>query len=1004
MNHPRRVALFCAFLLLALVVVLPTAAHAASSQSAFGPIEDILKQINCFMAKALQDAARMLGTILWDVLKLGGMVGLLGADFSNLFNGVIVDALGAVTTGTVHAVIRGSFLLSLALLGLTLLARPFWPDLRIVSFQRAILWGVIIQGFMLNAGGIYTQLETFRTGLAEEIAGAVSSGAIPGCGGDTVPALLCIAGATEAEVHDPSLTALPDSLPPYGGGETIHDLYGRCVYNPAVHYGDAACDPDDPTGDPWEVLTYVQDALGAQVLGLILGFLTLCYGVLMLSLGLSAGMMFVLFPVSAIFAFYQPLEGFPAGVIKNYITIFLKSIVLLTLAAIVIRLFSIAASSLISMAAVAVVALLLCFIMAKEAIATLLGSVSYIGNSVGNVGASLGLSGGGGGGNLGQASPESRMAAMMIGGGPIAQAMMGAPNPYIGGLGSAGLLGVPGALAGAVGSGASAATHAGGARQALSAALHAGGPVGLVAGGAALAMGALSQRVKDQPQPSFLDLKSLVGTRPPEPGTTTTPPARTPAPSPSPLPRGATILPADPDSGAVPGQYAMQAATMQGANTRSLEHWAPDSKSQIMDTTARLQAAPEDVQAPAADLIQASHGLAEQWQSDGQSPITPDGSLEPRFVEETVQQVPEAAGAFVLGQQAVSPERRLKLEDVIAIGAATERIIPAAAAQRGFARAVKTMGQDLDTALRREIGTGVQGVFGGRSAQAEQLAGQMRQAGLANDLGRQLVETVQGDLDRNPRLTAQQFREGNSPARQARVQAWDQATGDAEATDRIVDGLVALGPIDNVTVHEVPRPTAPATPPPAPARPPKPAGPAAPAQSAASAPTQAMPESSEPAATAARPVTGTAPAEPLPVPRAAEPEGERSDWLTELSARAAVVPDTTPTLVVSVEPESVAEPAPVPTAATPAPGEPTEPDAALAQQLRAWRQQTAQDAGQNAFHVLSDATLQEIASRRPQTTDELAAVKGIGPKKLERYGAAILAMTQTTQSAEEKQA
>jgi len=34
-------------------------------------------------------------------------------------------------------------------------------------------------------------------------------------------------------------------------------------------------------------------------------------------LGLSAGMMFVLFPVSGIFAFYQPLEAFPAGVIKT---------------------------------------------------------------------------------------------------------------------------------------------------------------------------------------------------------------------------------------------------------------------------------------------------------------------------------------------------------------------------------------------------------------------------------------------------------------------------------------------------------------------------------------------------------------------------------------------------------------------------------------------------------------------------------------------------------------
>jgi len=58
---------------------------------------------------------------------------------------------------------------------------------------------------------------------------------------------------------------LPAS-PSFSGSrrETVHDLYDHCVYNPPTYYGDADCNADDPTGDPWEVLTYAQDALGSQ--------------------------------------------------------------------------------------------------------------------------------------------------------------------------------------------------------------------------------------------------------------------------------------------------------------------------------------------------------------------------------------------------------------------------------------------------------------------------------------------------------------------------------------------------------------------------------------------------------------------------------------------------------------------------------------------------------------------------------------------------------------------
>jgi superfamily II DNA helicase RecQ len=42
--------------------------------------------------------------------------------------------------------------------------------------------------------------------------------------------------------------------------------------------------------------------------------------------------------------------------------------------------------------------------------------------------------------------------------------------------------------------------------------------------------------------------------------------------------------------------------------------------------------------------------------------------------------------------------------------------------------------------------------------------------------------------------------------------------------------------------------------------------------------------------------------------------------------------------------------------------------------------------------VLHDATLHELASRRPVSSAELAGVKGFGPAKLDRYGDELLAV------------
>lgn len=58
--------------------------------------------------------------------------------------------------------------------------------------------------------------------------------------------------------------------------------------------------------------------------------------------------------------------------------------------------------------------------------------------------------------------------------------------------------------------------------------------------------------------------------------------------------------------------------------------------------------------------------------------------------------------------------------------------------------------------------------------------------------------------------------------------------------------------------------------------------------------------------------------------------------------------------------------------------------------LRAWRLERARAEEVPAFVVFNDRTLAELVARSPRTLAELAAVPGIGPAKLERYGAELL--------------
>jgi ATP-dependent DNA helicase RecQ len=60
--------------------------------------------------------------------------------------------------------------------------------------------------------------------------------------------------------------------------------------------------------------------------------------------------------------------------------------------------------------------------------------------------------------------------------------------------------------------------------------------------------------------------------------------------------------------------------------------------------------------------------------------------------------------------------------------------------------------------------------------------------------------------------------------------------------------------------------------------------------------------------------------------------------------------------------------------------------------LRAWRRATANEKGVPAYVILHDSTLREIAARKPATLDELGEITGMGAKKLEAYGKAVLAV------------
>ncbi len=68
----------------------------------------------------------------------------------------------------------------------------------------------------------------------------------------------------------------------------------------------------------------------------------------------------------------------------------------------------------------------------------------------------------------------------------------------------------------------------------------------------------------------------------------------------------------------------------------------------------------------------------------------------------------------------------------------------------------------------------------------------------------------------------------------------------------------------------------------------------------------------------------------------------------------------------------------------------TPADRALFDELVTWRRDAARAAGVPAYVVFDNKTLRAVAGARPESSPALLEVAGVGPTKLERYGAALL--------------
>ena len=67
-----------------------------------------------------------------------------------------------------------------------------------------------------------------------------------------------------------------------------------------------------------------------------------------------------------------------------------------------------------------------------------------------------------------------------------------------------------------------------------------------------------------------------------------------------------------------------------------------------------------------------------------------------------------------------------------------------------------------------------------------------------------------------------------------------------------------------------------------------------------------------------------------------------------------------------------------------------ETESEIFENLRELRRELARERGVPAYIIFGDATLRDLAMKRPSTPEDLLLVSGIGLKKLDSYGKRIL--------------
>jgi ATP-dependent DNA helicase RecQ len=120
---------------------------------------------------------------------------------------------------------------------------------------------------------------------------------------------------------------------------------------------------------------------------------------------------------------------------------------------------------------------------------------------------------------------------------------------------------------------------------------------------------------------------------------------------------------------------------------------------------------------------------------------------------------------------------------------------------------------------------------------------------------------------------------------------------------------------------------------------------------------------------------------------AAASDADVRRWVQLLERAGCLVETTTPDGFRVLVADPSVPPIAIRTAGTAGPA-----DEGVVERLRTWRLERSREDGVPAFVVLHDTTLRELAAAQPRTHDELAAVKGLGPVKLDRYGDELLAV------------